>query len=186
MFWLLPPPYLWTLFRCGHLYFHVLPVPRSGTGMLSLLVSSLWRLVAIINVRHSFRAVALRHSVTKIQSGETVYCNFVSLPFGIMEVEPLTQFKCPWLIQLFKLCLLFHHTVPSQEKLLHFSKVLSLPLLSQYTPESRQKYMELKVTWTYLDSWSRYWIHSLGKLHCIMIRCWLCSDVIGQVLQICS
>lgn len=31
------------------------------------------------------------------------------------------------------------------EKLSHFSKVLSLPLLSQYTPESRQKYIELQV-----------------------------------------
>ncbi|CAK9067557.1 Protein disulfide-isomerase 2 (PDI2) [Durusdinium trenchii] len=31
------------------------------------------------------------------------------------------------------------------EKLSHFSKVLSLPLLSPYTPESRQKYIELKV-----------------------------------------
>lgn len=30
------------------------------------------------------------------------------------------------------------------EKLSHFSKVLSLPLLSPYTPESRQKYIELK------------------------------------------
>ena len=31
-----------------------------------------------------------------------------------------------------------------QEKLSHFAKVLSLPLLSQYTPESRQKYIELQ------------------------------------------
>ncbi|CAE7537447.1 unnamed protein product [Symbiodinium microadriaticum] len=31
------------------------------------------------------------------------------------------------------------------EKLAHFSKVLSLPLISQYSPEGRQKYQELKV-----------------------------------------
>lgn len=55
----------------------ILPAPRSGTGMLNLLASSLWRLVALINVSQSFRAIALCHSVTKIQSGETVYCNFV-------------------------------------------------------------------------------------------------------------
>lgn len=89
VFCLLPPLTFEPLFRCGHLYFHVLPAPRSGTGMLSLLASSLWRLVALINVSQSFRAIALCHSVTKIQSGETVYCNFVWLPFGIMEVEPI-------------------------------------------------------------------------------------------------
>lgn len=32
----------------------------------------------------------------------------------------------------------------AEEKLSHFSKVLSLPLLSQYSPESRQKYTELQ------------------------------------------
>jgi hypothetical protein len=36
------------------------------------------------------------------------------------------------------------HLSCGQEKLSHFSKVLSLPLLSQYTPESRQKYIELQ------------------------------------------
>ena len=39
----------------------ILPAPRSGTGMLNLLASSLWRLVALINVSQSFRAIALCH-----------------------------------------------------------------------------------------------------------------------------
>lgn len=38
--------------------------------------------------------------------------------------------------------IMMHHG--TQEKLSHFSKVLSLPLLSQYTPESRQKFVDLK------------------------------------------
>ena len=37
-----------------------------------------------------------------------------------------------------------HSALSAKEKLAHFSKVLSLPLISQYSPEGRQKYQELK------------------------------------------